>query len=74
MTDPDTALHDAVIRMGHDIVRNLAHRDHDETVAAVSAHILKFWEPRMREELQRCVDAHDDDLHPTLAEAVRTWS
>lgn len=59
--------------MGHDIARHFAHRDHEVAVAEVSAHILKFWEPRMRDELLRCVAAHDDELEPILVEAVRTW-
>ena len=67
----DTALHDAVIRMGHDIARQFAHRNHHDAVEEVSAHILKFWEPRMRAELRRCVAARDDDIEPILAEAVR---
>ncbi len=70
----DRAEHDAVIRMGRDIVRHFAHRDHDEAVTEVSAHILKFWEPRMRDELLRCVTDHDDDVEPILVEAVRTWA
>ena len=69
----DTALHDAVVRMGADIARQFAHRDHDQAVEEVSAHILKFWDPRMRAELSRSVAAGDDDLEPILAEAVRTW-
>ena len=68
----EIALHEAVIRMGHDIARQFAHRDHDAAVEEVSAHILKFWEPRMRAELRRCVDAGDHDIEPILAEAVRT--
>ena len=70
---PDTAVHDAVIRMGHDIARQFAHRPHEDAVEEVSAHILKFWEPRMRSELRRCVHVDDHDLEPILAEAVRTW-
>jgi formate dehydrogenase subunit delta len=69
----DTTVHDAVIRMGHDIARQFAHLDHDAAVEEVSAHILKFWEPRMRVELRRCVAADDHDVAPVLAEAVRTW-
>ncbi|KAB7744916.1 formate dehydrogenase [Nostocoides sp. F2B08] len=59
--------------MGADIARQFAHRDHDQAVEEVSAHILKFWDPRMRAELRRCVTEGDDDLDPILAEAVRTW-
>lgn len=73
MTTSSEPVHDAVIRMGHDIARQFAHRDPDQAVEEVSAHILTFWEPRMRDELRRCVAAGDHDLAPILAEAVRTW-
>ena len=63
----------AVLRMGHDIVRHFAHRSHDQAVEEVSAHILKFWEPRMLAELRRCVREDSHDVEPILAEAVRTW-
>jgi len=69
----DAALHDSVIRMGHDIVRQFAHQPPEQAVEEVSAHLLKFWEPRMRSELRRCVAADDFNLEPVLAEAVRTW-
>ena len=69
----DTALRDAVIRMGHDIARQFGHLPHDRAVEEVSAHLLKFWAPPMRAELRRCVAVNDHDVEPTLAEAVRTW-
>ena len=69
----ESSVHDAVIRLGHDIARQFAHRPHDEAVEEVSAHIQKFWEPGMRVELHRCAAADDHDLEPILAEAVRRW-
>lgn len=68
-----SAVHDSVVRMGHDIARHFAHKSHDQAVEEVSAHVLKFWEPRMRAELRRCVRADDHDIAAILAEAVRTW-
>ena len=73
MTASADTLHAAVIRMAHDIARQFAHRPHDQAVEEVSAHILKFWEPRMRSELRRCVTAGDHDIDPLVAEAVRIW-
>lgn len=73
MIHPDPAVHTAVIRMGHDIARQFAHRDHAAAAEEVSAHILKFWEPRMRAELRRCVAVHDHEIDPIVAAAVRTW-
>ena len=73
MTASADTLHTAVIRMAHDIARQFAHRRHDQAIEELSAHILKFWEPRMRAELRRCVAAGDHDIDPVVAEAVRTW-
>lgn len=73
MTAGHEPVNDAVIRMGHDIVRQFAHRNDDQAVEEVSAHILKFWEPRMRAELRRCVSLGGPGVEPILAEAVRTW-
>ena len=73
MTASADALHAAVVRMAHDIARQFAHRPQDQAVEEVSAHILKFWEPRMRSELRRCVAAGDHDIDPLVTEAVRTW-
>jgi formate dehydrogenase subunit delta len=66
-------LHDAVIRLGHDVVRQFAHRGQADAVEEVSAHLLKFWEPRMRAELRRCVARRDHQLEPLLVDAVSTW-
>ena len=73
MTASADALHAAVVRMSHGIARQFAHRPHDQAVEEISAHILKFWEPRMRSELRRCVAAGDHDIDPLVTEAVRTW-
>lgn len=59
--------------MGQDIARQFAHRTHNEAVEEVSAHLLKFWDPRMRNELRRCVAQGDHELESILAEAVRDW-
>lgn len=67
------ALQDAVLRMGHDIVRQFTHLPAHQAAEEVSAHLLKFWEPRMRSQLRRCVAAGDQEVDPILAEAVRTW-
>ena len=45
----------------------------DEAVEEVSAHILKFWEPRMRAKLRRRVITDDSGIEHILAEAVRAW-
>lgn len=69
----DRALHDAVIRMGNDIARQFAHRPREEAIEQVAAHLLKFWEPRMRDALRQGISLGGDDLDPVLVAAVRTW-
>jgi len=44
---------------------------HDEAVAGVADHLLKFWEPRMLRQLQSYVDAGGPGLHALVPEAVR---
>lgn len=73
MSTSASVVHDAVIRMGHDIARQFNHLPHHQAVQEISAHILKFWEPRMRTELRRCVANDDHDLEPLLTQAVHTW-
>ena len=73
MTAPSDPVHAATVRLAHDIARQFAHRPHDEAVEEVSAHILKFWEPRMRTELRRCVAAGDHGIDPLVHEAIGTW-
>lgn len=73
MTASADALHGAVVRMAHDITRQFAGRPHDVAVEEVSAHMLKFWEPRMRTELLRCLALEDHDIDPLVAEAARRW-
>ena len=84
-TSHATAERDAVIRMGHDIARQFAHRPREQAVEEVSAHLLKFWEPRMLAELRQVVSAGDLDsdsgraagpeieLGSIVADAVLAW-
>ena len=71
MSPQGSVVHDAVVRMGHDIARQFSHLTHGAAVEEVSAHIIKFWEPRMRAELHRCVAAGNHNIDPILVEAVR---
>ena len=53
----------AVVRMGHDLVRNLGHLPPETATMEIATHIRKFWEPRMRHELLARVrpgDRHDE--------------
>lgn len=60
----------AVLRMGHDLVRNLGHLPRDLAATEIATHIAKFWEPRMRHELMAHVRLGDTDLHPLLVAAA----
>ena len=45
--------------------------DHAEAVDGVANHLRRFWEKRMREDLQRHLAAHGDAaLKPVVREAV----
>ena len=37
----------AVVRMGHDLVRNLEHLPEERAAMEIATHIRKFWGPRM---------------------------
>lgn len=77
-TAPDTADPDPEdraswppeIRLGSDIVRNLAWMDRDARTEAVATHLRKFWDPRMRRALALRVREGDPRIDPTLGEAV----
>ncbi len=59
-----------VLRLGEDLVRNFSWQGPQAAASAVAAHIAKFWEPRMRLELLRLVDAGDPRVDPVLARAA----
>jgi formate dehydrogenase subunit delta len=43
---------------------------HDEAVAGVVNHIAKFWERRMRDQIQKYVTEGGSGLHPLVLEAL----
>ena len=60
----------AVVRMGHDLVRNLEHLPSERAAMEIATHIRKFWEPRMRQELLARIRWGDTSLHPLLVAAA----
>lgn len=58
------------VRLGNDIARQFAHLDDEAAVAAIAAHMVKFWEPRMRASLRRQVEAGETDVDPRVAAAA----
>jgi len=59
-----------VIRLGHDLVRNFEALPPDKAAEEIATHIRKFWDPRMRRELLRYVDAGDQRLGALLTAAA----
>jgi len=60
----------AVVRMGHDLVRNLEHLPEERAAMEIATHIRKFWEPRMIHELLARIRWGDTALHPLLVAAA----
>lgn len=60
----------AVVRLGHDLVRNFEALPPDKAASEIATHIRKFWEPRMRQELLAHVRWGDTTLHPLLVQAA----
>jgi formate dehydrogenase subunit delta len=54
--------------MANQIGKFFAHQKHDQAVASIADHVLKFWDPRMRRDIL----AHlaDVKLDPLVKEAV----
>jgi formate dehydrogenase subunit delta len=57
-------------RMGNDIARQFAHLPTAEAAEAVARHIERFWDPRMRRNLEALAASHDDSLDPLLVDAA----
>lgn len=56
--------------MGHDIVRQFESRDPGQAAVEIAAHLKRFWEPRMLEELVSRVQAGEPGIPPLLAAAA----
>jgi formate dehydrogenase subunit delta len=56
--------------MGNDIARQFGHLPAGEAADAIAHHIERFWDPRMRRNLEALAGAHDDSLDPLLVDAA----
>jgi formate dehydrogenase subunit delta len=56
--------------MGNDIARQFAHLPAAEAAEAIAGHIERFWDPRMRLNLEALAAAHDDSLDPLVVDAA----
>jgi formate dehydrogenase subunit delta len=57
-------------RMGNDIARQFTHLPAAEAAEVIARHIERFWDPRMRRELEALVAAGDDSLDPLVVDAA----
>ena len=60
---------DALVKKGNDIARQFAHLPPQHAAHEVATHLVKFWEPRMLDQLDALVRAGDGRLDPLLAAA-----
>ena len=58
------------VRLANDIAAQFHHLPQADGVAAISAHLRNFWDPRMRRQLAVYVDAGGDGLDPLAVAAV----
>jgi formate dehydrogenase subunit delta len=59
-----------MVHKANQIALFFASYPHDEAVAGVTDHLLKFWEPRMRRQLLAYEREGGEGLHPLVGEAI----
>ena len=63
-----TSTDQSVVRMINQIARNFEVQGEDAAAAATAEHVRLFWDPRMKEAIQRC---DTGDLSPIARKAVQ---
>ena len=61
---------DKLAYMANQIGKFFAHQPHDKAVAAIEAHLRRFWDPRMRAGIVAHPDGATVRLDPSVREAV----
>lgn len=61
-----------IVRMANQIAAFFSAYPQEEAVAGIADHIRKFWEPRMKADLQALVEAPPDTLDPLVIKAARS--
>ena len=61
---------DKLVHMANQIAQFFASYPHAQAVADVADHIEKFWERRMRQQLDAHIAAGGAGLHPLVVEAA----
>jgi formate dehydrogenase subunit delta len=59
-----------VVQLAQDIARNFAHLPDDVAAAAIANHLRSFWDPRMRDQLKKIVEADPSSVDPLVREAT----
>lgn len=65
---------DRLIYMADQIARNFAALGHDHAVEATADHIVSFWDPRMKAQIQAIARDQPEALSPAVAAAVARLS
>jgi formate dehydrogenase subunit delta len=60
-----------MVHMANQIAQFFASYPHDEALAGVTDHFQKFWEPRMRKQIEEYVARGGHGLHELAIEAVK---
>jgi formate dehydrogenase subunit delta len=60
-----------MVHMANQIAQFFASYPHDEALAGVTDHFQKFWEPRMRQQIEEYVAQGGHGLHELAIEAVK---
>jgi formate dehydrogenase subunit delta len=60
-----------MVHMANQIAQFFEPYPHEEAVAGVANHILKFWEKRMRLQLNEYIAQGGGNLEPLVLEAVQ---
>lgn len=59
-----------LVYMVNQIARNFEALGHDNAVAATEDHLLKYWDPRMKERIRTLAVEHPDALSSTASAAL----
>lgn len=69
-----SAAEPGVVRLSRELARNFSAQPGTDPSDAMAVHIMKFWEPRMQEELLDLVRAGDSSLDPLAVAAARHFA
>jgi len=61
---------DKLAYMANQIGKFFSHQPHDQAVAAITDHLQKFWDPRMRKTILSQYDTVKMQLDPLVQQAV----